>query len=270
MSRLAVETGLLKGGLPFARLGRGARRLVIFPGLADSACDASSRVWEVPSPYEGFAAEFTVYVVSRKPNLPAGCTTREMAADYAAAFEHDIGPATVMGISLGGYIAQYLAIDFPQHVQRLVIACAACCVSEEGRKIPERWLALAGEERWREFYFAVAKVTIEQYQQTFYQFLVPLLRGKLSIKTDFLVSLRACLAHDTSALLDRIKAPTLVIGGTDDMFFPPALLRRTARGIPGAALRLIDAGSHGAYDLHRKEFEQAVSEFLHHHPTVPL
>ncbi len=265
MSQSPVKTGLLKGGLPFARLGNGAHRLVIFPGLADSAWDVSSRVWNLPSHYGGFADEFTVYIVSRKLNLPAGYTTRDMAADYAAAIEHDIGPATVMGISLGGYIAQYLAIDFPKCVQRLVIACAAYRVSEEGRKIPERWLALARENRWREFYYDMAKVTIEQYHQTFYQFVVPLMRRRMSIKTDFLVSLGACLTHDTSTLVGRIKTPTLVVGGTDDVFFPPALLRETAQAIPDAELQFIDGGGHGAYELRKKEFEQVVTRFLHRH-----
>ncbi len=260
-----VESGVLAGCLPFARFGNGRRSLVIFPGLADAAWDVTSRKWNLLSQYCRLADEFTVTVISRKRGLPRGYTTRNMAADYAKAFETDIGPSVVMGISLGGYIAQDFAVDFPQYVQQLVIACAAYRVSDEGRKIPERWLELAAQHRWREFYFDIAKVTMQEFHQTFYQFLVPLVRTRPSNPADFLVSLDACLTHDGSELLGRIQAPTLVIGGSDDVFFPPPLVRETARLISHAVFRLLDGGRHGAYELKRVEFEDVVLEFLHEH-----
>jgi pimeloyl-ACP methyl ester carboxylesterase len=258
-----LKIGLLAGCLPFAQLGDGPRRLVIFPGLADAAWDVTSRASDLPEHYRRFTDEFTVYVISRERRLPAGYTTRDMAADYAKALEGEIGQAVVMGISLGGCIAQHLAADFPQYVQRLVIACAGHRVGAEGRKIPERWLELARQQRWREFYFDIAKVTLQEFHHTFYQFLVPLLRMRPSDPTDFLVSLEASIAHDGAEAVSRIQAPTLVIGGTDDIFFPSALLHETARRIPDAAMRLIDHGSHGAYALRKDEFERAVIEFLH-------
>lgn len=259
----AVESGLLAGGLPFARFGSGRRNLVIFPGLADAAWDVTSRKWDLLAQHRRLADEFTVYVISRKRGLPRGYTTRDMAADYARAFETEIGPSVVLGISLGGYIAQDFAVDFPQYVQQLVIACCAYRVGDVGRKIPERWLELARQHRWREFYFDVAKVTMQEFHQTFYQFLRPVLRSRPSNPADFLVSLEACLGHDSSKLLGRIQAPTLVIGGSDDVFFPPLLLRETAELITHAVFRLLDGGSHGAYELKRDEFEDAVLEFLH-------
>src|ERR1041385_1295273 len=231
------KSGILAGCLPYVRFGSGPRPLVIFPGLADAAWDVTSLTAELPTQYQRFASEFTVYVIGRKRHLPHGHTTRDMADDYAKAFS-EIGPAVVLGISLGGYIAQYFAVDFPQYVRKLVIGCAAYRVSDEGRKIPERWLWLARQNRWREFYFDIAKVTMREFHQTFYQFLVPLLRRTPSDPTDFLVSLEACLGHDSSEQLGRIQAPTLVVGGTDDTFFPPSLLRETARLIPNAKLQL--------------------------------
>jgi len=263
-----VKVGLLAGCLPFARLGNGSQRLVIFPGLADAAWDVTSRAWDMPEHYRRFAGEFTVYVISRKRGLPSGYTTRDMAADYTKAFECEIGPAVVMGISLGGCIAQHFAAEFPQYVQRIVIACAANRASDEGRRIPERWLVLARQNRWREFYFDIAKVTMREFHHTFYQFLIQLLRKRPEDPTDFLVSLEASIAHDGSEALSRIQAPTLVIGGTDDVFFPPAMLRDTARRIPNATLREINGARHGAYELRKDEFESAVMDFLHDRGTA--
>src|SRR5690349_4538264 len=115
-----MKSGLLTGDLPFVRLGNAPRALVILPGLADAAWDVTSSALDAPSHYGGFAGEFTVYLISRKRGLRAGATTREMASDYATAITNEIGPCNVLGISLGGHIAQCFAADFPQLVQRLV------------------------------------------------------------------------------------------------------------------------------------------------------
>ncbi|MGD0016553.1 MAG: alpha/beta hydrolase [Verrucomicrobiia bacterium] len=268
MTAKEIKFGLLAECIPYARIGNGSQKLVIFPGLVDAAWDVRSRAWDLPKHYRRFASEFTVYVVSRKRQMPVGYTTRDMAADYAKAFKCEIGPAVVMGISLGGFIAQHFAAEFPQYVQRLVIACAADHQSDEGRLVPERWLALARQKRWGEFYFDIAKVTMQEFNHTFYQFLIPLLRMTPADPSDFLISLEASMAHDGSESLGKIRAPTLLIGGTDDVFFPPALLCETARCIPNATLRLIHGCRHGAYELHKDEFENAVMDFMHEHGTA--
>src|SRR6266404_3530373 len=238
MNAVAVQKGLLPGGLSYARLGNGPRTVVIFPGLADAAWDVTSRKWNFSSRHQRLVDAFTVYIISRKRGLPHGYTTKDMAADY------------------------------PDHVKRLVIACAAHRVSEEGRKTPERWLALAHEGRWREFYQDIARVTMQEYRHTFKRFLIPLLQTTPCNPPDFLVSLEACIGHDGLEPLARIQAPTLVIGGTEDIFFPPSLLRETASRIPNANLQFIVGGGHSAYELHKKQFEDAVLEFLHGHEAA--
>jgi pimeloyl-ACP methyl ester carboxylesterase len=262
MSAMEMERGLLGDGLPFVRLGRGQRTMAIFPGLADAAWDVASPKWDFSSQFCQLADEFTLYIISRKRGLPHGYSTRDMAADYAKVFESRVGPAIVLGISLGGYVAQYFAADYPAHVEQLVIASAAYRVSEEGRRTPEHWLALAKENRWREFYRDIARVTMQEYNQTFSRFLAPLVRKPECDPADFLVSLEACLAHDSAESLPRIQAPTLLIGGTKDLFFPPSLLRETAQRIPNVTLRYIDGAGHSAYALRRAEFEDAVMKFL--------
>ena len=149
MDKLELKTGVLGGGLPFARLGKGAQPLVIFPGLADAAWDATSVGWDLAEHYRRFTENYTVFVISRKRGLPPGYTTRDMAADYATAFDHELGPCPVVGISLGGCIAQHFAVDYPEHVHRLVLASAGHQIDTVGRKIPEHWLELARQNRWR-------------------------------------------------------------------------------------------------------------------------
>ena len=121
---------------------------------------------------------------------------------------------------------------------------------------------LARNGRWARLYFEIAKATIVEYRRTFYQFLVPLLRRDQPDPSEFLVSLEASLSHDGTDALGRILAPTLVIGGTKDRFFPEALMRETARRIPGATLSLIPGAGHGACEERRKIFARSVLEFM--------
>jgi pimeloyl-ACP methyl ester carboxylesterase len=257
-----VKSGVLPGELPFARVEGGPQTLVVFPGLIDALWDVRAQAWTLPYRYRNFLSDFTVWLVSRKRRLPAGHSTRDMAADYAAAIQNDIGPARVLGLSMGGCIAAHLAADFPQLVQRLVIACAAHRPDEHGRRIPERWLALAREQRWREFYLDLARVTLKEYQHNFYEFLGPLLRVRDADPGNFLISLQACVAHDATDRLPAIRAPTLVIGGAHDPFFPEPILREAAALIPNATLHLLNGAGHGAPRLHKDEFERAILEFF--------
>ncbi len=262
MTQPRISSGILAGGLQFVRIAGGPRRLVVFPGVADALWDVRAYAWSLPYRYRAFTNDFTVWLISRKRGLPAGYSTRDMAADYAAALQADVGPAHVLGLSMGGCIATHLAADFPPLVQRLVIACAAHRPSDEGRRIPERWLALAREQRWREFYLDLARVTLREYQHTFYEFLAPLLRVRATDPGDFLISLEACLAHDATQRLPAIRAPTLIIGGQHDPFFPEPILREAAARIPNASLHLLNGAGHAAPSLHKEEFERVVLDFL--------
>jgi pimeloyl-ACP methyl ester carboxylesterase len=257
-----LKSGLLTGGLPFVRLGTGTRPLVIFPGLGDSLWDATDATWDLATHYRRFADECTVHVIGRKRGLPPGYTTRQMAADYATAMAHDIGRAHVLGISMGGCIAQYLAADYPQHLERLVIASAAHRTSEEGKRVPLRWIILAREARWRELYFDVLKVTFNEFPHTFYHYIIPLLLRRPSDPSDFILAAEACIAHDGSELLERIVAPTLLIAGKLDAFFPEPILREMTARLPNATLRLIEGVGHGAYEERRDIFETAVLDFI--------
>jgi pimeloyl-ACP methyl ester carboxylesterase len=235
--------------------------MVIFPGLSDAVWDVTTRGWVWPVHPERLGPEFSIYAVSRKRGLPIGYTTADMAADYAKALDQEIGPAIIVGISLGGHIAQHFAANFPQLVDRLVIVSSADRVSQEGRIAPERWLQLAHQNRWREFLADIFRVTRQEYQRTCRQFLIPIVRLNIPNPRDFLVSLEASLAHDGSNLLDRIHAPTLVVGGSADIYFPPPRLHEMAKRIAHATLHLIEGG-HAAYEIHKDEFETVLLDFL--------
>ena len=109
--------------MDYIRFGSGPQTLVMLPGLGDGLRTVKGTAVPMAAMYRAFAGDFTVYAFSRKSPLPEGYTTRDMARDQAAAME-DLGieRAHIFGVSMGGMIAQWLAIDHPEKVERLVLA----------------------------------------------------------------------------------------------------------------------------------------------------
>ena len=261
------ESGYLMGELPFIRFGEGPRKLVIFPPINDSLQDVTDGARFLRWYYRRFADEYTVYLVSRKRRLPSGYTTRDMAADYGRAFERSIGPAHVVGLSLGGLVAQHFAADHPEYVESLVIGVAARALGLEGHEIVRRWIDLAHARRWRKLH---AEMVVDMYtgiRRPLYELLARLL-GSVMVRSpaareDFVVSAKASLNHDAANRLEAIEARTLVVGGAQDRLFPKHLQGDTAERITGAALRLIEGVGHGAFDERKRDFDMAIKEFIH-------
>lgn len=266
----APDRGYLAGGHPYYRVGGGDRTLVVLPGLSDAfATGDPSRLTAALLDrlyYGAYREEFTVHVVGRPRGLDPGTTTRDMAADYATLLEAFDGPVAVEGVSMGGLVAQHLAADRPDLVERLVLGVSACRVGEEGRRVLGRWHQWAVAGGWTRILADSASVTYTGHRRRLY----PSLLGTVgrarprepAFPDDVPVSLRACLDHDTTDRLDDIEAPTLVIGGDEDAFFPAELLERTAAGVPDARLKLFAGVGHGAVEERKREFDDSVRAFL--------
>lgn len=260
-----IKTGRLAGGVPFARLGEGNRRLVILiggPGPMPSGFGLSIYV----NPYCKAQKDFTIFVTGRKEGMPAGYSTRDMAADCAAAIEKEIGaPADVIGISYGGLIAPYLAADYPGLVGRLVLGAAAYRVSGRGKALDRRFAELQSQGKLGE---AFATEMTGVYPQGILRYIMPPLARLMAAlgsheptnPADILTEARAEEEHDCRHILKDIKAPTLVIAGDRDIFFPVPLLKETAALIPNARLVLLKGKGHGAIATGR--FGREVLAFL--------
>ena len=266
--KLATETGTFLGEFPYVRAGDGPENLMILPGITlqnepPSRLDA----WTYRLGFGRFARGHTVYVVKRKRGMPPGYTTRDMAADYGRVLEQELGPSHVMGFSTGGSIAQYVALDRPELVGNLVLVVTASRMSEAGRETCERWQRLARERRWRDLRADMASATVtsetnKRLAGTFMKVLGGLMLGTPSDPSDFLATLEADLGHDTTARLPELSAPTLIIGGGDDPFFPEPLLRETAGKIPDAELRVYEGVGHGVPKERKRRYEDDALAFL--------
>jgi pimeloyl-ACP methyl ester carboxylesterase len=264
MAKLKVTTGYFKNNLPYIRIGDSPRNLVIFGGQ-DFDHKPPSSLWlpMFTGSYKRLAEGFTVYVVSRKPGLPVGYSMQDMSNDYATMIKNELGgPVDVMGISTGGPIAQYFAVDHPQLVRRLVLALTGYRLTEQGAELQRRMGDLARQRKWRAAYSTTVG---GMYPRGIKKYLVKLFMwlfgamGAPADPSDGLIEIEAEDKHDFKERLAEIKVPTLVIGGDEDYFYP---IRETAAGIPNAKLVLYEGSGHNVIFKHNRQLSEAILAFL--------
>ena len=252
------------GEMDYIRFGRGEKALVMLPGLGDGLRTVRGTAVPMAAMYREFGKSFMVYMFSRKSPLPRGYTTRDMARDQAAAMEAlGIERAHVFGVSMGGMIAQWLAIDFPEKVDRLVLAVTAAEPNAILTESVGEWTDLARAGDTAAF---MRSNLLRQYSEGYCQknlWLAPVI-GRLTKPKSydrFYIQAQAVLSHNTAALLHRTRAKTLVIGGGQDRALGCEASRQIAAAIGGAALKIYPQWGHAVYE-EEKTFNRTVLEFL--------
>jgi len=261
-----VETGRLAGEWPFVRIGNAPRTLVVFPGVHDAIQDVTANPRFAAWFCRRLAGERTVYMISRRDNLPTTWRAGEMAADYALVIARFFERPDVLGVSLGSAIAQEFALAFPNMVGRLVLATAGCRMPPDKRHVCDRWRELSQRAAWRELYMDLVDSIYGRTKRMVFQALLPHTDGAFvglpAAQNDFLVSVETSLDFDTTYRVSAIRTPTLVIGGEDDCLMPADSLRDLAARIPGAELKLIAEAGHGVFEEQKEEFDQSIVAFL--------
>ena len=199
---------------------------------------------------------------SDKPEGPY--STRMMADDTVKLMDHlEMKKAHILGASMGGMIAQELAINYPERVSKLVLACTFACKDEVSGDTAEQaeLLHLSPQK------MAAGMVKLA-VNKPFYQFVLGILAIiqasflGVSAKAGLKGQREACNSHNTLDRLPLIKAPTLVIVGTKDRIINPVSSEVIARNIPGAILIKVEGGSHMFCMEMRTSFNQKVFDFL--------
>ncbi len=250
--------------MAYASFGCGDRALIILPGLSDGLATVRGKALLLAKPYHRFFSQFTVYMFSRKDFMPAGYSIRDMAADQAEALRQlRIQKASVMGVSQGGMIAQYLAIDQPELVEKLILAVTSPCVNETIEKNVKKWIGFAEQGKHRELMIDTAEKSYSLRYLKKYRKIYPLIGavGKPSNYDRFLINARAILDFHADEALDRIICPTLIIGGENDQIVGIQASYEMKKQIGKSELFVYPGLGHAAYE-EAKDFNQRVFAFL--------
>jgi len=222
------------------------RPLLLIAGIPAVASD-----WE---PLAGRLAQAGHRVISydnrgsgQSTVTPGPYSTGQMAADAVALLNHlEIDSADVFGMSMGGMIAQELALAAPARVRRLVLGCTHAGVAHAARPCREAGEAFALQtDDWPERMRALAPFAFARAVEP--AMLAAFIAKKSADVQDpvgYRAQIDAVLAHDTAARLGAIHAPTLVLTGDDDRVIPGVSSEILCQRIPAAELAELAGSGH--------------------------
>lgn len=251
------------GTVDYIRFGSGPKTLVMIPGVGDGLKTVKGMALPFAFLYRSLAKDFTVYVFSRRRILSPGMTTRDMAEDLNSALEKlGIYSAALSGVSQGGMISQWLTIDHPDKVGKLVLTVTLSRSNAVVRDVINRWTAMADQGDYRGIMLDTAERSYsgKRLKKARLEYRLLSSIGKPKSFDRFRIQAESCLTHDAYDLLDRITCPVLVIGGKEDKIVTGEASVEIAGRIPDCELFLYDGLGHGLYE-EAPDFLQRMSDF---------
>ena len=240
--------------------------LLLINGLAD---DLSSWGYQL----EDFAKQYKTIIFdnrgiggSDKPDSPY--TTPQLAADAVGLLDAlGIARAHVLGVSMGGMIAQEVALNHPERVEKLLL-CATCSEpSQANLRLYTIWQETAPvlglPQMMKELLLWCFTTEFFQEHPDLAKESEEALTGITQPVQAYLHQLHSIQVHNATARLGRIAAPTLVLGAPRDLIFPPFQSEQLHAGIPGSELAFTAHGGHAFLWEVAGEFNEAVLRFLH-------
>ncbi|HXJ35589.1 MAG TPA: alpha/beta fold hydrolase [Candidatus Eisenbacteria bacterium] len=246
------------------------------------ATDSNGWLLQVPAFAECYRTiVFDNRGVGRSAKPSGAYTIHEMADDAAALLDHlDIDRTHVLGLSMGGMIAQELVLRHPHRVRRLVLAATfpePDVATEEQRKVlftrmggtitegGEMKIDFTAMNPMLFFQNMLPLVFSPAFIQNELPKLIQLFSGALqygfSIEA-IMGQMQAIMTHKATDRLTGIAAPTLVLTGDADRLISPANSDVLAQRIPGAKLVRLPGGTHGFNFEMPDAFNREVLGFL--------
>ena len=253
------------GTVAYRELGSGPALLLI------TGADASMDGWP-PSMVDALAAHHEVVVfdnagVGRTSAVaaPASLSITAMTSQTSALISAlRLGRPAVLGWSMGGMIAQALAVSHPAQVSRLILAATAVGTGKAVPLPPSAAVFRLNSAEIEASLFpknqaAAARAylnTVQQYTG-FYQV------SAATFHSQYLAAERWLVGQDAAGhLAGDIRVPTLVAGGTQDQFIVTANARLLASSVPGAKLLLFPDAGHAFLFQDAATFTRDVEAFM--------
>lgn len=244
--------------------GKGKKPLLIIPGLGDGLATVKGMAQMLALVYRKFATAYQVYVFSRINELPENYTTRYMATDIAEAMDI-LGLKTVamLGISQGGMIAQWLAADFPERVDKLILTVTTAKLNNLGGERIAHWLELSQTGGYKELMLDIAShsYTAKSFGKFKYLYRIMGTFGRIKDKQRIAIQAISCLRHDSLAVLGKSKCPTLIIRAEEDDVLGVGASLELHQHIKDSQLTILPDCGHALYEKH-KGFQKRVLVFL--------
>jgi len=237
--------------------------------------DHTSWAFQIPA----LAAEFDVVALDNRgagqSDAPDRSFTLADMADDVVALMDELGVRTahICGASMGGMIAQELALRHPERVLTLQLHCTTPGVDGYARLVIDNFLRVKARDDAEEFtHFTLPWLLSRKTFADHPDFVEAWIQRAVDypFKTSLVGLSRqaeAIRGHDTRARLPDLRVPTLITTGTDDILVPPAAADELHSLIPGSELRRIPDAGHMHFIEQAATFNEICLGFLRKHRT---
>ena len=245
--------------------GEGEETVVLVNGLAD---DLESWAFQMD---DLLAAGYRVLRFDNRgvglTDKPEGPYTARLLADDTKALVDalGIGGFHMVGVSMGGMVAQEYALAHPEDLRSLILACTYAAPGPFCSRMFSMWADLAPEMGVP---FVMRDVALWAFTVPFFEEREEELKefeaelAALSMPTGaYLSQLSAIQTHDATGRLGGVSVPTLVLAGEDDILIPTPLSGRLHEAIPGSEWATTEGG-HACLWEHPGPFNRAILRFL--------
>lgn len=245
----------------YIQFGTGQKSLLMIQGLNTNGLKGAAV--SLAYMYRMFAKEYTVYLFDRRVEVYEGITVKEFAMDIAAAMDElGLKNADVFGVSQGGMIAQYLAIERPDLARKLVLAVTASRNNVTVESVVKNWIAQTSQGDFKALVRDMAEKMYSDAYVKKYQLFMPLLTlvQKPKDVKRFLILAKACLTCNAYDELEKIQCPVFVIGGKKDKVVSGEASKEIAEKL-GCEIYMYEELGHAAYE-EASDFNQRVFDFF--------
>lgn len=258
--------------MPVVQVGAGVRlhyldegqgsALVLLHGLGGNC-----HVWDE------FVPVFSRYHRILRPDLrgfgesdrpPGPYSLKDYTSDLAAILEHAcLDTVHLLGISMGGVIAQRFVLDYPERVCSVILVSTS---SEVGPRAQAAWLRLADMVESRGF--SGSAIDARRSVSAAFAARYPERVRALSEATRqcdpraYAAAARAVAAYHFTAELTRVQQPVLIFQGLDDELTPPGGSVKMARALPHARVLFVAEAGHNLPIEQPQAFTFGVLGFL--------
>jgi 3-oxoadipate enol-lactonase len=225
--------------------GRGDEAIVLIHALG-----ATGEMWKAQ--IDAFGRRYLVITFEAGGHDPQGngaesLTLTDRAADLAAVLDAvGVVSGHIVGLSMGGMIAQLFALDYPDRVRSLVLACTTARYAGEARSQLEARADLVESTGMA----AILDATMGRWFTSDFRDRHPEVVGWIRDMVGsaepraYAAAARAVARTDALSRLKDVRAPTLILAGEDDPSTPPEAAETLRSLIPGAQLRILPAVAH--------------------------
>jgi 3-oxoadipate enol-lactonase len=253
--------------------GSGAETLVLVNGVGDDLDGWALQVSDFVA--AGLrVVTFDNRGVGRSSHPSGAYTSRAMAADTKALVDAlEIGPVHLLGVSMGGLIAQEYALSYPNDLKSVVLANTYAKPDAYTRAAFDSWGQIAESAS---MVMMMRQQAPWVFSPTFYEkqperLAAVLAEMERSVQpaSSFSAQIGALLSHDCSDRLSGLRTPALVIAADDDIIIRLSLSHRLFEELPRASWAIVPGG-HAAFLENPQPWNRAVIDFIDHQRNAAL